>query len=247
MSLEDVADKARRNLMAVSSGIVAVWALKIPLDGRLVGAVDLNAVEPWRAWAAALVVLVYFALRHHFSPPNKQAWEKWANRRQAWFHGEIVELLEKSAEILSVDPKKKKPSRRLGWIVQPEKVIFNDLNLQPPQNGLFWVSRAIENVRRKRNAGSVVVCWERATPGTRSVGFGRTRGEIRTDLRYRVRAWTYHSLALRSWFRAYTPSWELLEHSVPWFVAFFALAVCVWRLAVSLYYEFPFVRQLLPA
>jgi len=68
MELEDVSEKARRNVMLASTGILAVWALGIPLDGKLVGAVNLNEVQPWRAWICAAIVLIYFYLRFRLSP-----------------------------------------------------------------------------------------------------------------------------------------------------------------------------------
>ena len=77
MDLDDVADKARRNLMVVSTGILAVWALGIPLDGKFVGAVDLSAVSPWRAWSATICVLVYFALRYRLSPSISEKLKAW--------------------------------------------------------------------------------------------------------------------------------------------------------------------------
>lgn len=115
MELEDVAEKARRNLMAVASGILAVWALGIPLDGKLVGAVDLSAVEPWRAWIAALMVLTYFALRYHFAPTGHEAAEnvelrkEWGDRRRRSYRANRDQLLKLTLAINSADglPKSK--------------------------------------------------------------------------------------------------------------------------------------------
>lgn len=46
---------------------------------------------------------------------------------------------------------------------------------------------------------------------------------------------------------AYAPSWKLLELSFPWGFAAGAMLIAMFKLAQSLYYDFPFVRQLLTA
>lgn len=89
VDIEDNAGKTRRNLMMMSTGILAVWALGIPLDGKLVGAVNLNQVEPWRAWICATVVLFYFWLRFSLAPKAAEQRAEYKLKKQTDLLGAV--------------------------------------------------------------------------------------------------------------------------------------------------------------
>lgn len=75
--MEDEAGKTRRNLMTFTTVLLAIAWLKIPLEGKPFGLPEMANIEPWRAWAAALVILLYLALRYHHEPSTQEAREKW--------------------------------------------------------------------------------------------------------------------------------------------------------------------------
>lgn len=235
--MDDVAEKARRNLLMVSAGILAVWALGIPLDGKLVGAVDLSSVEPWRAWATATAVLLYFSLRHYFAPATHLAWVEWANRRKKWYRVEREKLLDRCA-----------PSHHPVATGQTgpkdRRILFEDPNLP---TGQAWKVATTRNVIWKRRKGSMTVLWDRHAPGVMIVTLSGTQADHVSQVAFTMRRRTYFWLITRSWLQAYQPSWRLLELSFPWALAFGAVVICVCKLGASLYYEFPFIRQLLSA
>lgn len=96
MPIEDVPDKARRNLMFVATGIIAVWALGIPLDGRLIGVIEVQQIQPWRAWACAVLVLMYCCARYHYAPSTIAGLSDWRKAR-AKMRSEIVGDLVRTA------------------------------------------------------------------------------------------------------------------------------------------------------
>lgn len=234
--LDDVAEKARRNLMVVAGGILAVWALGIPLDGKLVGAVDLSAVEPWRAWAAVTCVLMYFAARYYLAPSTAQEWSAWSRRRRAKLSEQLRKPLENAFEV----PASNEHEVQLKW--EDCRADFGpNLGLSLPEmvtrrRGTFdyrWI-HALDDLMPKAKSRDAAL-EELGIP------VGELRGEYRFNLHF------YFMCNLRALRHAYKPSWKLLELSFPWFVAFGAAIVCVYKLAISFYYEFPFVRQLLSA
>lgn len=232
MELEDVAEKARRNLMVVSTGILAVWALGIPLDGKLVGAVDLSAVEPWRAWLAATCVLVYFAARYYFAPGTVKEWSSWSGRRKKSVNSELEHSF---SRIFKYVPEATAHEVDIYW-----------LDLRHEGNATYNLETPTIYKRR----GSFYYSWYRLSPlvdvehvrepPTSAPPYGeQMQGEYVFTHRYYIGC---HWRAFRS---AYKPSWELLELSFPWFLALGAAIVCVCKLVTSLiYYSFPFVRQL---
>lgn len=233
--LDDVAEKARRNLLVVSSGILAVWALGIPLDGKLVGAVDLSAVEPWRAWLAATAVLTYVAARYYFSPEAEKAWRSWRYRRRTFLTRSLTRTVEAALK---------------EWPAQVDYVSFTFTDHAPEQRPVVHPQ---DGIRVKGRHGEVHHRWSnksvtfKAPVGTDIIKWTPTAGDemVVAKLTFPRRIYLRH--ILRAYRRAYEPSWDLLELSFPWFLAAAALLVCIWRLVVSLYYSFPFVRQLLPA
>lgn len=84
--MDDEDSKARRNFMAVSTIIVLAWWLEAPLDKiseKLLGMPSVGPGFEWRAWFAALVALLYFALRFRFSTGHADAMTDLNRERQA--------------------------------------------------------------------------------------------------------------------------------------------------------------------
>lgn len=232
--LDDVAEKARRNLMAVSSGIVAVWALGIPLDGKLVGAVDLGAVEPWRAWVAATCVLAYFAARYHLAPSTTKEWEPWRVRRTKDVSTQLRKTFQDAFNLV---PEATRTRIRVTWqdMRGADELTYSINEPTGPlrRRGQFTYAWHYSSFRHKDSGLTLPDGTPCPTPAL--------QGEFCFSRRY------YFACQWRAIRAAYKPSWQLLELSFPWALAFGAAAVCFWRLGVSLYYSFPFVRQLLTA
>lgn len=233
MELDDVAEKARRNLMLVSTGILAVCALGIPLDGKLVGAVDLSAVEPWRAWAAATCVLVYFAARYYFAPSTAKEWAPWRIRRKKAANSLLTRIFSDALSQI--------PEATAGQI----EVRWNDLR---SASKLKYTLATLPTNRGR--SGQFSYRWDYASVSDRAVATPEERIQYPTEVQlgdFTYSRSTYFKCHWQALRQAYKPSWELLELSFPWFLAFGALLICLWRLGTSLYYSFPFVRQLLSA
>lgn len=234
MDLDDVAEKARRNLMIVSTGILAVWALDIPLDGKLVGAVDLSAVQPLRAWLAATCVLAYFTARYNFSPNTAKDWAPWSRRRRDHITGALDRSIKKA----------------LGMIAgaNDHEVVLNwtdipDLTTRQGVNVSFQMS-----VNHKRK-GKFTYRWYYEPPRT-DTRHNDERPPLPEGEFEGTYTFTYRFYAACQWSAAraaYKLSWPLLELSLPWLLAIAAGIVCICKIAASIYYSFPFVRQLLPA
>jgi len=232
--LDDVADKARRNLMIVSNGILAVAALGIPLDGKLVGAVDLGSVEPWRAWITIIVVLIYFAARYRLAPSTVEKWADWAERRQKKFNAILRFSLQHAlGKKLERDHSSEvnlvwQDHRDKEGALEPGLPVFPKIGKRTGEFEYFW------RLSPEMEALSVTLELDVEKYPTEYMW-----GEYRFTPKFYLKA---HWRAVR---HAYKPSWDLLELSLPWVVAFAAAIVCVIKLGFSLYYEFPFVRQLL--
>lgn len=228
--LDDVAEKARRNLMVISSGIVAVWALDIPLDGKLVGAVDLNAVEPWRAWVVATLVLIYFSLRYYFAPAKSDIWKEWRSRRKVKIRYALEDL--RKTGIKSLESNERHPD------------IFFEVSSRP--DGTDWRLSQKSEVSWHGCRGSFEYTWLK-THERRILGSNIAAETEKATAKFTIRAARYLSIQWQEWFRAYWPSEGLLELSIPWFLAFAAAVVCICKLVASVYYDWPFIRELLPA
>lgn len=244
MELDDVAEKARRNLMMVSTGILAVWVLGIPLDGKLVGTVNLSAVEPWRAWFCVAVVLIYFALRYHYAPTSSDSPEKvdatqaWKSRRRKWFVDNRELLINLSRGIYNSDGTPSSKGSQLTFRI-PNRPEGERL-------ALLEMSSCIWNGRHgKYRCRWARVLKDETDPEVTMMATQFVGEEHQAEVA--IRPLTYLGLHFRAWKHAYKLSWPLLELSVPWMAAFVAAVVCICKLAASLYCSFPFVRQLLPA
>lgn len=234
MELDDVAEKARRNLMMASTGILAVWALGIPLDGKLVGAVNLSTVEPWRAWATVTAVLLYFSLRHYFAPPTLKEWQGWTDRRKKWFFEERHRILDRCLPFEAL-------VENAQLALKDNRMTFGNLGIPADQ---IWVSTRKTNVIWKKHKGQMEVLWDKH-PGRVVTTLRGEGADHKSTVQFAMRRRTYIWLVGKSWAHAYRLSWRLLELTFPWILAFAAAIVCLCKLATSLYYSFPFVRQLL--
>jgi len=233
VSLEDVADKARRNLMAVSSGIMAVWALDIPLDGKLVGAVNLSSVEPWRAWATASAVLLYFALRHYFAPATAKEWGRWTYRRKLHINSQLQKVV---ADAFNLVPGSTADKLELKWYdMRAVSALTYSLALPEEYGRRGTFEYSWHYASSQQHAGPVTL------PDGTPCPTPLLEGEYAFSRSF------FLASHWRAICQAYRPSWHLLELSFPWVVAFGAAVVCACKLATSLYYSFPFVRQLLSA
>ncbi|ASC68600.1 hypothetical protein B9P52_31895 [Achromobacter denitrificans] len=245
MELDDVAEKARRNLMMVATGILAVWALGIPLDGKLIGAVNLAAVEPWRAWLCVSLVLVYFALRYHFAPVDLKTarsvekLQAWKSRRKSQYRTSREGLFKQLLALSTEDgtPRSNGPQMAFRFPARPPG---NGMTLLQTGDCLWngrsgkFPTRWNQLIREKMEGGGMV-----------SVGYQPVGAE--EDAEVTINRLVYLRLHFDAWKHAYQPSWNLLELTIPWILATGAFIVCLWRIATSIYYSFPFVRQLLPA
>ncbi len=230
MNPDDVVGKSRRNLMVVATGIVAVWALGIPLDGRLVGAVNLGEVEPWRAWACTLVVLGYFWLRFHLAPDQAGPRKEFRNTKAAELRSSFDAHVEEQFRGLA-----QRGTRTVHF-----QLTGPDL---PGAIGNVLIDIKWTDRYRSGKAGFLVYDMEQDL-----INYDRPTGTGKTEFTVARRAIV--GLWLKVHARRLQPhnlTWNGLELSLPYLLALFAAGVCAWKLAVSLYYSFPFVRQLLSA
>lgn len=231
MELEDVAEKARRNLMVVSTGILAVWALGIPLDGKLVGAVDLNQVEPWRAWTCAAVVLVYFYLRFHLSPDivkrrrdylQQKANDENSRNSMYVFNQFDNQILGKKSELDFQFKGSTNDSVIPGMAAKDQQI--------------QWQPRLPSGLR-----GALAFAWRyKASPESTNGYFGSASFEIPAR-------WLRRQALLDHYRRIRNLQYDGMEVTLPNALAAVAMGVCIFKIVVSLTHSFPFIRQLLPA
>lgn len=212
---EDIADKTRRNLMFVSTGIISVAALGIPLDGKLVGAVDLKNVEPWRAWACALAVLLYTALRFYYAPSYAKLREGWDERRREVYEDLLLAHVASAIE-----------GQRLSGKIR-------GVTFELPQNSFGpEFSAAVASVHNRFEMcgprdGQVRIGWHGSSLDgsvNRSIN---TAAAIAT---FRITHTRMAGLRIRSILANYSPSWDVLEHSLPYGLLSVAFAICVHKL-----------------
>lgn len=97
-------DKARRNLVMVSSGILLAAWLDLPLSDiaeKALGIKHANAIDPGRAWLAVMAVLLYLAYRFTFSDDEQKArdalFTDWQTQRQRWQRRQLTRHLKRAA------------------------------------------------------------------------------------------------------------------------------------------------------
>jgi hypothetical protein len=225
--MEDIADKARRNLMGVAAGIVAVWALDIPLDGKLVGAVNLNEVQPWRAWFCALIVLGYFYCRFRLAPENKAGRIKY------------VEIKAKTEQDRNADYARAQfDALRTGSAVS----LGFDLG-QPPFQQLVPKEASMQEIiwgpqDKHGLPGTLTFYWQEPSGSSSGTWIGQAEFKI-------PGGWLRHQALLSHWRRVRNLNWEGLEVTLPTTLTLFAAGICMAKLLASLYYSWPFARQMI--
>ncbi|MDO3533468.1 hypothetical protein Q3O93_16205 [Ralstonia pseudosolanacearum] len=87
--VDDTEEKARRNLVALSSAILAnSWLQpKLANEGKLLGFVDANGIAPFRVWLLVTIALIYFAFRYWYSDNRAHAWIGWKSGRISCANG----------------------------------------------------------------------------------------------------------------------------------------------------------------
>lgn len=226
--MDDVAEKTRRNLMMVSTGILAVWALGIPLDGKLVGAVNLNEVEPWRAWACTLVVLSYFYIRFRRSPTYSSERSKYSREQLEQLRAKCVVVIDASYSAMT-SGKKSSVTFILPELAQGY-TLGGPVDYQPRG----WKSTSPLERQGSMGVDNVPPNGSQILAGIAMVRFTLPRSIV-------AKLWFQ-----MHWERLRKINWSGLEVTLPTILAYTAAMVCIWKLAESVYCSFPFVRQLLP-
>lgn len=236
--VEDIAEKARRNLMLLATGIIVVWLLGIPLQGHLIGAVNLDSVEPYRAWLCAAGALGYFLLRYHLAPTNAAERKKWKGVRQGLLKRRFENLVAReylrfksgtANEVTFTLKKELEPGNTMGAMSTPRSTIFT--------RGYRGGSFHFEVMR--------TFFFKRDHPeGEDAVSVKIAENLCGFSIPLRV---VYRHRALNTYAAYRNLSWNSLEITLPYVWTAIAALVCIAKIASSLYYEFPFVRQLLAA
>lgn len=228
MPIEDIADKARRNLMGVAAGIIAVWALGIPLDGKLVGAVNLNEVQPWRAWLCALVVLAYFYCRFRLAPDNTAARTKYQEEKEY----ERIRRIRAYANA-QFNLYLKGASATLHFNLTPPPMA----NLVPreasPEGQIIW------GPKDKDGLPGTLSFYYLTPDGTPVSGTWQGQAEFRIPI-----GWLRIQSSQDHWNRVRHMNWAGLEVTLPTTLTVLAAGICLVKLAASVYYSWPFAPQL---
>lgn len=221
MEVEDVPDKARRNLMFVATGVIAVWALGIPLDGKLIGVIDIKSVQPWRAWACALLVLAYCYARYHYAPSTGHGLSEWRTVRKK-MRARLIEDLVKTAIIKTLEGV---PQNRVSIKYEHEPTDgYRYMRIVPGDESAFdrwkgevrihWAPLEIQTVKP-----SIEVMKKMGNFG--QFGFAVN---ICPRAQSEIAIWR-HSLRL---------GWTTLEFLLPYPLAVFAAGIAFYHLAIDL-------------
>ncbi|WP_143219461.1 hypothetical protein [Achromobacter xylosoxidans] len=87
----------RRNLMVLATGMVTVFVLGLPIDGKLIGLVDLKGVSPIKVWFVALVGLWYFAVRYFLDPASRKPLEAWWKQSGTHVENAVTTMLDRAS------------------------------------------------------------------------------------------------------------------------------------------------------
>ncbi len=228
--VDDVAEKTRRNLLAFSAAILAVAILDIPLDGKLVGAVDLRNVHPGWAWVTALIVLVYLHLRANLEPRARRVRSHLARKRDLLYY----ELLDKEL--------RRAIAARGAW-----KTAFTRFSLHkgdsPPEPDAVYVliydDKPLLDGKRRRGHKYI---W--FPPYNEYPSFPRSDTIRPLDTNYgTMETRRSYAIALWCWSRivAVKPSWPMLEFFIPNVLAFAAFGVTAWHVWCGFTQQWPFI------
>jgi hypothetical protein len=219
--IEDVPDKARRNLMFVATGIIAVWALGIPLDGRLIGVIQVEQIQPWRAWACAVLVLLYCCARYHYAPSTAAGLSEWrTNRasRRSQLVGELVRTaISKRLEGI--------PQRRVTLTYPHEPTDgFRYGKIVPGHEGAFYNWNGKVEINWAANS---VLAAKPSLEVLNKMGQSAAFG-FNVKFHSRVRA------EIAVWRESLRPGWTTLEFLLPYPLAALALGVALYYLVADL-------------
>lgn len=229
--MEDEVSKIRRNLVAVSAAIMLAWWLQAPLDkiSEKVLGTTVGSNFEWRAWFAATIVLLYFALRFRFSKEHTEAIAemeneagavgrrlllRWMNWETTWYvrWGYLPRAFRESFPIIiGASPDDAARNRRITRVDVANMVIGQRDSVGqvlPPSKGQVLGTVDIDVYRIAANRSE--------HRGLAQIGFDLSRMQ-----RWSLRVWTYLWLGVYS--RAST--WLM----VPWTLTACALAVCIWK------------------
>ncbi|TXD90995.1 hypothetical protein [Ralstonia pseudosolanacearum] len=95
--VDDSEEKSRRNLVTLSSAILATTYLqpKLADKGKLFGFIDAVDVDPIRAWTLVTVALCYFAFRYWYSSGRTKTWGAWIEHRDTCVKNMLTKRMEK--------------------------------------------------------------------------------------------------------------------------------------------------------
>lgn len=81
--VDDSEEKSRRNLVTLSSAVLATTYLqpKLADKGKLLGFIDAADVNPIRVWTLITIALCYFAYRYWYSSGRAKTWSEWVAHR----------------------------------------------------------------------------------------------------------------------------------------------------------------------
>ncbi|MGA4418647.1 hypothetical protein ACI2UY_00535 [Ralstonia nicotianae] len=94
--VDDSEEKSRRNLVMLSSAILATTYLqpKLADKGKLFGFIDAVDVDPIRAWTLVTVALCYFAFRYWYSSGRTKTWGEWIEHRDSCVKNMLTKRME---------------------------------------------------------------------------------------------------------------------------------------------------------
>lgn len=214
--MEDDQSKARRNLVMFSVGVISVWFLQIPLDGKLIGVGDLKGVDPDRAWLGVLAVLGYLFLRFHLSIDVGKARQEWRQHFKVEFGDQLKHLASSAYHKRLADRK----ACLTATLHSPD----------PPTTDIEWRPGRATRVELQRGAPkSVSITSNWVSPDPALNQYIGTSANHLVNFRRLGRA----LVVVRSCWRATVINWRALEIGAPYLMASFAVGVAIHNLVTT--------------
>ncbi|MEB6663825.1 hypothetical protein MXL91_20385 [Achromobacter ruhlandii] len=228
--MDDVAEKTRRNLLAFSAAILAVAILDIPLDGKLVGAVDLRNVHPGWAWAIALAVLSYLFLRAFFEPKASRVRRKLARKRDLLYYTLLDKELRRACNAGG------------KWRTRYTRFALYKDDSAPQPGAVYVLAHDDTELLNGKRMRYVKYYWY--AQYSEYPNFPRSSAERPLHSNYGVmETCRAYAVALWCWSRivAVKPSWPMLEFFVPNVLAIAAFGVTAWHVWYGFTQQWPFI------
>lgn len=94
--VDDSEEKSRRNLVTLSSAVLATTYLqpKLADKGKLFGFIDAVDVNPIRVWTLITIALCYFAFRYWYSSGRAKTWSEWIGHRDTCVKNMFLKRME---------------------------------------------------------------------------------------------------------------------------------------------------------